>query len=71
MKYVEESNRSKVVSECIKWLKNENIALAGRILVEQFLAICDWKHNTSELLLENRKIIITHLKNVGKFGWMK
>ena len=69
MKYVEESNKSKVISECIKWLKNDNVSLTGRILVEQFLVICDWKHNTSDLLLENRHIIIAHLKNVGKFGW--
>ena len=69
MKYVEESNKSEVISECIKWLKNDNVSLTGRVLVEQFLAICDWKHNTSDLLLENRHIIIAHLKNVGKFGW--
>lgn len=69
MKYVEESNKSKVVSECIKWLKNDNVSLTGRVLVEQFLAICDWKHETSDLLLENRQIIIAHLKNIGKFGW--
>ncbi len=69
MKYVEESNKSKVISECIKWLKDDNISFTGRIIVEQFLAICDWKHETSDLLLENRQIIIAHLKNIGKFGW--
>lgn len=66
-KLMAESNRSGIVSEAIRLLKQDEVSFELRVFIEYFLCIIRWKRN-SEILFENERIVKEHLKNVGRFS---
>lgn len=67
LKLLSESNRSGIVSESIKLLKQDEVSFELRVWIEYFLNAIRWERN-SEILFENERIIKEHLKNVGRFS---
>lgn len=67
LKLLSESNRSGIVSESIKLLKQDEVSFELRVWIEYFLNAIRWERN-SEILFENERIVKEHLKNVGRFS---
>lgn len=67
LKLLSKSNRSGLVSEALKLLKQDHVSFELRVFIEYFLCRIRWERN-SELLLENERIVKEYLKNVGRFS---
>lgn len=67
LKLLSESNRSGIVSESIKLLKQDEVSFELRVWIEYFLNAIRWERN-SEILFENERIVKEHLKSVGRFS---
>lgn len=67
LKLLSESNRSGIVSESIKLLKQDEVSFELRVWIEYFLNAIRWERN-SEILFENERIVKEYLKSVGRFS---
>ena len=67
LKLMAESNRSGIVSEAIRLLKQDEVSFELIVFIGYFLCVIRWERN-SEILFENERIVKEHLKNVGRFS---